>query len=347
MAAVATNYAVYVSSDYGATWSAKPNSGVRAWTCIDISADGSVIVAGVSSGYVYTSADYGGTWDERTGVGSANWGGVCISANGNTLIASRVGSRYLVWKSTDGGATWASIYDTGGSNLTVNALCMSADAMRIVAARNGLNPIVSNDGGATWTTSTGNSAGGWTSMSCSATGQYVVLGATLNSNNNSLRWSADYGYSFADVSTYSAYQGCISSDGSKIGLFRSNSSSVIRVSDDMLANYTLQYLAGDRLWTGIACSDDFTKIIACVSSGHLYAGNANTGELSITSVSPNIGPTTGGTPITINGTGFISTSLVYIDGTAAPNTIVHSSTEITCSTPAKTTGAKNVLVTNP
>ena len=67
---------------------------------------------------------------------------------------------------------------------------------------------------------------------------------------------------------------------------------------------------------------------------------------TIASISPLIGPTLGGTLITITGTNFVEGATVTVGGN--PCTIVSiASTSITCTTPAGSVGAKNVVVTNP
>jgi formylglycine-generating enzyme required for sulfatase activity len=65
---------------------------------------------------------------------------------------------------------------------------------------------------------------------------------------------------------------------------------------------------------------------------------------TISSVSPNSGPTTGGTTITITGTNLVGTSSVTVGGAAASVTSV-SPTTVTAITPAGTVGARDVAVT--
>jgi hypothetical protein len=73
---------------------------------------------------------------------------------------------------------------------------------------------------------------------------------------------------------------------------------------------------------------------------------------TVTAVSPNSGPTTGGTPITITGTGFVSGASVKIaqgDGAgtgaiSATDVDVVSSTKITATTGAGKAGAWNLFV---
>jgi PKD repeat protein len=69
---------------------------------------------------------------------------------------------------------------------------------------------------------------------------------------------------------------------------------------------------------------------------------------AISSITPNSGPTTGNTAITIRGTNFVSGGLfgVKIGGVTATNVTRINATTITAKTPAGTAGAKNVVVTN-
>lgn len=67
---------------------------------------------------------------------------------------------------------------------------------------------------------------------------------------------------------------------------------------------------------------------------------------TVTSVTPNIGPSAGGTAITIAGTGFVAGATVTIGGAAATGVTVVSATSITATTPAGTPGAVTVTVRN-
>jgi uncharacterized protein (TIGR02145 family) len=68
---------------------------------------------------------------------------------------------------------------------------------------------------------------------------------------------------------------------------------------------------------------------------------------AITAVSPTYGEPAGGAPLTITGTNFMAGATVTIGGTACTGVTVNSSTEITCTTPAKTEGTYPVVVTTP
>lgn len=67
---------------------------------------------------------------------------------------------------------------------------------------------------------------------------------------------------------------------------------------------------------------------------------------TISSIVPAAGSLSGGTTITINGTEFFPGATVTIDGNACTGVTVSSSSSLTCSTPAGTAGARDVVVTN-
>jgi len=68
---------------------------------------------------------------------------------------------------------------------------------------------------------------------------------------------------------------------------------------------------------------------------------------SVTAVSPASGPMSGGTPIVITGSAFVSGATVSVGGKAATAVSVVDSTTITALTPSNPTGVVTVRVTNP
>jgi len=69
--------------------------------------------------------------------------------------------------------------------------------------------------------------------------------------------------------------------------------------------------------------------------------------LSVSAISPNIGPLAGAQLVTITGTGFLNGATVSIGGSLATSVAVGPSTSITCLTPAHAAGTVDVVVTNP
>jgi len=83
------------------------------------------------------------------------------------------------------------------------------------------------------------------------------------------------------------------------------------------------------------------------------SGTSGNGSLSfslwphITAITPNSGTAVGGTPVTIDGSGFVSGCTVTIGGAAATSVVFVNVNQITCVTPLRTSGVKDVIVTNP
>jgi hypothetical protein len=82
-------------------------------------------------------------------------------------------------------------------------------------------------------------------------------------------------------------------------------------------------------------------------NGSLSNGFTYIAPPTITNVSPNNGPTAGGTSVTITGTNFAAGATLTFGTAAATNVVVVSATQITATTPAGTAGAATVKVTNP
>lgn len=68
---------------------------------------------------------------------------------------------------------------------------------------------------------------------------------------------------------------------------------------------------------------------------------------TVTSVTPDVGPSTGPTAITISGTDFDAAATVAIDGVACANVVVTPPNTITCDTANVVAGEFDVVVTNP
>ena len=80
-------------------------------------------------------------------------------------------------------------------------------------------------------------------------------------------------------------------------------------------------------------------------SGSLAGAFTYNAPPTVSSVTPNSGPTAGGTAVTITGTNFASGATVTFGSTAATNVVVVNATSITATTPAGSAGAVTVTVT--
>jgi hypothetical protein len=84
-------------------------------------------------------------------------------------------------------------------------------------------------------------------------------------------------------------------------------------------------------------------LVFIVLAVRTYAGCA---APTVSSVTPNTGPTAGGTLVTISGTNFFNPSTVTFGGQPATNVVVVNSTTITATTPSNGAGPVDVVVTD-
>ncbi|MCI0342030.1 MAG: IPT/TIG domain-containing protein [Planctomycetales bacterium] len=82
-------------------------------------------------------------------------------------------------------------------------------------------------------------------------------------------------------------------------------------------------------------------------SGTLGGGFGYLATPAVTGASPSSGDPSGGTPVTITGTGLAAGATVLFGTSPATGVTVLSSTSLTCVTPAGTAGSVSVTVTNP
>ena len=85
-------------------------------------------------------------------------------------------------------------------------------------------------------------------------------------------------------------------------------------------------------------------LVAALAVG---CGDGPTAPLSAGAITPHSSQTTGGTVVTIYGTGFVTGATVTIAGTAATNVKWIGPSFITATSPAHAAGSGDVVVTNP
>ena len=130
--------------------------------------------------------------------------------------------------------------------------------------------------------------------------------------------------------------------GATVTFAGTNAASVVRVNATTITARTPARASAGAVAVAVRNPDNQT---ATLSGGFTYTAAA---APTISAVSPNGGPRTGGTTVTITGTNFASGATVAFGGTAATNVVVVNSTTITARTPARASnGRVNVVVTNP
>ena len=181
---------VYVSSDYGSTWSDTTCPNGDNYQSASISQSGQYQLVGTPSvlNTVMMSTDYGATWVAKTiPAGGNSPAQVYVSTTGQYMVIC--GADVLL-KSTDYGSTWTSIPTTAGS--FYRALISDDGQTIIVAATGGFTETLykSTDGGTSF--SSIGVARKYSSIYASSNMQYITATVT----NGYIYTSSDYGASW-------------------------------------------------------------------------------------------------------------------------------------------------------
>lgn len=270
---------IYLSSDYGSTWTTTHNMGNAATNCISLSYSGEYQTA--SNGInIIVSTDYGQTWTETQSVGNTQIF-VCISLSGKYQLVISVGD--TMYRSTDFGSTWIR-YDNEDSEIFNSimsfpsaGICMSYDGryQTIVSE----NIYRSHDFGETWTTTTitTDEDGAWDDhnwfgVSMSSDGHYQVaievIGEIYVSTNFGDHWAkvdvplvTDIMWQAISISASGQYMTAVAKGGA---IFYSTDYGVIwqKVSNPNLDNQD---------WRCVAVSSNAQYQLAAVYGGALYS----------------------------------------------------------------------------
>ena len=90
---------------------------------------------------------------EQTNSGQLTWGGIAVNSNGDTMYAATAGfsgQSPTVYKSTDSGVNWTSVYVLGAPNYFGPVYCNNSGSVVAVAQLYSDKINVSIDGGSTW-----------------------------------------------------------------------------------------------------------------------------------------------------------------------------------------------------
>ena len=268
---VAANAALQVSTDGGATWTAKDSS--RNWAGAAVSADGRRMAAVVAGGQIHTSADFGQSWTVRETA--RNWRAIAASADGLRLVAAAQGGQ--LHTSSDGGVTWTA----RESVRSWWAVASSADGKRLVAVVNGGQIHVSSDAGVSWVAR--ESARTWVAVASSADGQRFAAadygGRLYQSSDGGASWVARAG----DVG-WSAL--AVAADGTR--LVAGDEDGQLWLSSDGGASWAAQAVTLPRIVRGLVLSADGADVLLSDDTTAVRRSSA------IRAVRETTGGTTGG-----------------------------------------------------
>jgi hypothetical protein len=185
---VAAAHGILKSTDTGESFALTSNPGgdltlpLLYWQRIDISADGSQIVATTGSSSIFKSTNGGTEWTELASSGARQWEAIAISSDGRTIMGVARDEVQGVWFSQDGGQTFtAANIDTVFEEGQAVFGGMSDDGAVMIASSYYSSPYMSTDRGQTWS-NTNLVSEGWLGFAISDTAdpQRQIIASTEN-----------------------------------------------------------------------------------------------------------------------------------------------------------------------
>jgi hypothetical protein len=250
-----TSSGIFLSSDYGSTWTRGPSSGTST-DSVAISSTGKYMLSATSV-YLSISDNYGkpkpdntSSWYNGTSLNidlsnnnfRGKFHGVAMSHDGSVMYST---THYRVWKSTDYGKNWAQSNGTGAN---------------------------------------------YGHISCSANGKYVLICPyqVAGDVSNNVFVSSDYGVTFtAKGDIHSFYQGSVSAcgrymiatDGGRYSGPMTYRKGYVYASDDYGQTW-IQVTGTAGYYTGVTMNHSGSMIYAQSATlygdnGHLYVNNTN------------------------------------------------------------------------
>jgi IPT/TIG domain len=335
---MAVDYQGHVVAYNGSSWSAPANIDGNTLTSVSCASANLCVAVDISGNEITFD---GTSWSGLNDIDTEEFALTSVSCTTTpTTFCAAVDNGGNVMTS-DNGTSWSSLSDIDGSNELEAVSCATAD---FCAA-------VDNNGNAfTWDGS------GWTSdedidpnlelssVSCTTTPTNFCtavddFGYALTYNGAS--WSAPYlfnsGGNGGDSVSCATDSFCmdVNNDGYALAWDGAGNSGTDWSSTSIDP--------GNSLDSDSCPSADFC--MAVDDNGNALVYNGPNAAVTVSDVSPNTGPTTGSTPVTISGSGFTPGAIVDFSGVAATDIHVVNTTTITASSPAESAGTVDVIVT--
>jgi hypothetical protein len=192
------NY-VYVSDDYGVSWSAREaaQGTFRSWSSVAISTNGDILIVSTHEGNIYYSLNTGTNWNESNlGDSGLDFSSIAISGDGDYAYATVNSGR--IWRASgESLSTWSEV-DTLPITLW-KSIATSDDGTKVVAVVNGGYIYTSTNGGSSWQERSNSGSHEWESVAMSSDGQTIVA-VESDENSGGIYLSTNMGESWTTLS---------------------------------------------------------------------------------------------------------------------------------------------------
>lgn len=350
-AAVSSSNGLMTSTD-GINWTVPSNIPSGNWSSVTYGYGNGVFVAVGGNGGTYRAmkSDDGITWTGTSALDTINYDAVTYGHG-----------KFVATGETSSDNTGVA-YSTDGTNWTTSGITNPAGFWHgVTYGDNGFVAVASNiattrwmtsSDGVTWASGTGSnpipSGTDWQSVTYGGQEgdlKYVAVGG--KNGNPNIATSADgVNWTSETVGSSSNYlMDVIYDPYANQYLVVGQAGTVLTSPNAATSSWTTHLGVGSsKVWRGIAAGP---YVYAAVGQPGIAMYSYIYDAPTVTAISPASGPTAGGTPVQITGTGFLPNATATIGGTACTSPQTVDSNTLTCTTAAGTAGGASVIVTNP
>lgn len=270
MAGVVIGGYVYISSDYGATWTQKLTS--NNWRGVSMSDDGAVIIAISYNSYSsIKSTNYGATWTSLFPYGEDYGSAVAVAPSGNSAVAAYYDSAsgYFsarMWKNLKGTPTASNSASLG----SVPYLTAASNNYFVYGGNTIYTQHIDDAYG---TLRSGAGARNWRGAAISSDGQIIT--AVVGTGGGYIYRSTDNGANWTEITADGSKvrRGCaMSADGQVIAVTEDAAGGQLSLSFDGGTTWAAQPDAGTAAANYYACAvtPDGSKVLAAPYGGGVF-----------------------------------------------------------------------------
>jgi hypothetical protein len=198
--------AVYLSNNYGVTWSMIPSGSLPTnvtWRSVTVSSTGQYMLSCVSTSAsnAYISNNYGVTWSTITALSTANWSSVSISSTGQYMLAG-INSGVAYLNTNYGVGAWTSLASSLPTNGIWFASAFSSTGQYVLVGNNNSGGFyLSSNYGTSWSLLSNGLLTASTPIQCSmsSTGQYMIALYSNSSITSFAFITNNFGESWAPI----------------------------------------------------------------------------------------------------------------------------------------------------
>lgn len=267
LAAAARN-GVYVSNDYGKSWSQALANDSFVWYPLSISNNGQQMISVAVNDAAYRSTDYGGTWTKLENFNAVDITSLACSETGAICLACAYGDSIFV--STDNGDNWLRSGSTQSNYLSV---ATNAAGSTFIAAAEYVGIFISTNSGVTWATTSLTSSLPWLQVASDASGEILAAMPKTQAVYVTLDGGATWKIStaLANLATSLDFTNMhLDRDGGQLLVVSNVGTDPVFLSQDSGATWSIFSEGVTYAWRGISADATGRYLVSVTAYGGVY-----------------------------------------------------------------------------